>query len=324
MKLSVIVPCHNEAENVAALHERLTAVLKDGPEWELIFVDDGSTDDTLNRLRALRERDPRVNWVRLLVNAGQQAALLAGLHRCHSEMAVTMDADLQHPPETIPALLETQKRTGAWVVAARRIGRQQGVFKNLFSRLFYAAFGLLTGVPIRPGSSDFRLYTRAALDLLVSIRENAPFLRGMVEHLRLPIAEVEYTPEPRHAGSPSYTFFRSARLAARAVLRFSQLPARIGLALGCLGILLSVTQACHYFCLRVFTDKLVPGQADLMVTLGLVAGVILVLLSVICLSVMRILDYVRGRPAYIVEEEGLAEVRASERPCTGGSTVSET
>jgi len=302
MKCSLVIACHNEEHNIVPLYTAIRDEIGEGVDFELLFVNDGSVDSTLARIKEIRQRDKRVRYISLLRNYGHQKALLAGLHHCQSDIAVTMDADLQHPPRYIPEFIETQQRESVQVVIGRRIGRQRGFLKELLSRSFYKVFSWLTDVTVIPGGSDFRLYTRKALDLLRLVREREPFLRGMVPSLGLPVSFVDYELDPRHGDSPSYSFGKSARMGIGALLRFSDVPVKAGFLVGTLGILLSCAQAIHYLYLRLFTDELVPGQADLMVFLGLVSSIMILLLSLLIRMVRESNDYLRRQPVYIVAE----------------------
>jgi glycosyltransferase involved in cell wall biosynthesis len=301
-KISIVVPCHNEEQNIAPLYARLRRVLEND-DFEIIFVDDGSTDATLERIRSLRLADPRVRFVSFLTNYGHQKALMAGLRACRYDLAVSMDGDLQHPPEYIPVFVARQQSTGADIVMGRRENPQKGLLKNVLSEGFASLFSRVTGVPLLPGVSDFRLYTRKSLDLLCAMKEREPFLRGMISHLRLRSAVVDYEMGPRQQGVPAYTIGKSARMASCALLRFSDFPVRAAIFVGLAAGLFSVAEAIHFTYARLLTDTVVPGQAELMVFLGVLCSVILLLLSLLCHHTRQILDYLRNQPAYIVREE---------------------
>ncbi|MCU0305982.1 MAG: glycosyltransferase family 2 protein [Thermoanaerobaculales bacterium] len=305
MAITLIIPCHNEEGNIAPLHRAICDAVGGGDGWRLLFVDDGSTDGTLARIKELRTRDPRVDYLSFLTNYGHQKAILAGLRHCRTELALTMDADLQHPPAVIPELVAERERSGARVVIGQRRGRQAGLVKDLSSRFFYRLFSALSGVAIIPDASDFALYDRKAIDLLAAIDEREPFLRGLVPSLGLAISVVPYDPAPRLHEQPSYSLGRSARMGVRALLRFSEAPVRIGVVLGITGVVLSCGQGLHYLYLRIFTDRLIPGQADLMVFLSLIASLILLLLALVLRSLGEISRTLGGQPVYVIAESSL-------------------
>lgn len=303
MKCTIVIPCHNEERNIRPLYEAIRKATSDNPEVAVLFVDDGSTDGTLERIRDLRQEDSRVKYISFITNYGHQKALLAGLRACSDGFAITMDGDFQHPPRYIPIFIDEYRRGGVEVVLGRRKSPQEGFWKPLFSRLFYTFFSLFTGIHVQPDTSDFRLISRKIIDILCSIRESDPFLRGIIARLKFPTRIVDYDLEQRRGGLPSYTFGKSLRMALSSLLRFSGLPYRVGLILGFSGIGLSLLEAVHYAYLRLFTDVLVPGQADLMVFLGLISSLILIILSLLFKVVTQIRSELAGDPAYVIAEK---------------------
>ncbi len=305
LRYAIIVPCFNEEENIDKLYQRVRDVMEPLGDFDLLFIDDGSTDKTLDQIKMLRLKDRRVKFISFLTNYGHQKAFFAGLNHCHHDIVITMDADLQHPPELIPKLIMKQRTTKANIVAARRKGRQKGFLKNLFSEIFYRVFAWTTGLELKPGISDFRLFTRKSVDILCNIKEQEPFLRGMISNLKLKVSVIDYELQERNAGEPSYTFGKSLRMAMAGLVRFSDLPVRMGILIGIFGILISLGQTFHYLYLRLFTDQLIPGQADLMVLLGLIGSMILLQLSLLLRMNMQIMDVQRCQPGYIIEEKDI-------------------
>lgn len=302
MKCSVVIPCHNEEENVGSLYEGLCAVVGESDEYEFILIDDGSTDRTLERIKKLREKDRRVKFISLMTNYGQQKAIFAAFPHCRGEFTLTMDADLQHPPRYIPLFLEAQEKTGADLVLGRRRGEQRGFLKNLFSRAFYRLFHWGTRVEITPATSDFRLYTRRAIKVLSALKEQQPFLPAMAPHLRLKTTVIDYELGDRWSGETTYTLGRLIRMAWNAFLRFSSLPAQLSLMAAGFGIALAVFEVIQYLYLRFFTEHLVPGQTELMVFLSLSVALILFMLSLLYMLINQVLEILRGVPSHIVAE----------------------
>ena len=301
------MPCFNEEENIEKLYLGVKDVMASSDGFELLFVNDGSEDKTIDKIKLLRAKDRRVKYVSFLTNYGHQKAIFAGLCICKYEVAITMDADLQHPPEFIPALINEQLRSKAHIIAGRRMGDQKGLFKNFFSNAFYRLFTQATGLNIQPGISDFRLYTRKAIDVLCSIKEQEPFLRGMISNLKLKVSVIDYPLQKRNAGNPSYTFYKSFRMAMTGLIRFSDLPVKAGIIIGITGMVISLVQTFHYLYLRLFTEELIPGQADLMVFLGLISSMILLQLSLLLRMSMQIMDAQRCQPGYIIEEKEIED-----------------
>lgn len=302
-RLSVVVPAHNEAANIAAMYAAVSAALADiDVELELIFVDDGSRDATAECVTQLAERDPRVRLVALTRNFGHQAALVAGLKSATGHAVITMDSDLQHPPALIPQMVAAW-RAGFDVVQMIRddtIGAGAG--KQLMSRNFYRLINFLSDTPITPGAADFQLLDRAALDALVSLGDQRPFLRGMISWLGFSTTALHYVAGARAAGVSSYTWRRMMSMAVDAITAFSVKPLRLSFYIGCLSALLSLIYLI-YILAQLVTGHTVEGWTSLMVVLLFLGAAQLVTLGIIGEYIGRIYDQTRGRPRYIVKRD---------------------
>src|SRR5262245_56141368 len=242
-KLSIVCPAYEEEEGLPFFHAELCRVLgelKDEYTFEILYVDDGSRDGTLAVLRRLTAHDPRVRFLSLSRNFGHQAALTAGLDHATGDVTISMDSDLQHPPALIPQLLDKWKQGYDVVLTIREEDKRLGLGKRLTSKLFYRVIRMMSDTDIRPAGSDFRLLSRKAVDQLKQLRERHRFLRGMVQWLGLPTAEITFTPASRKAGQSKYTFRRMLRLAGDGMFSFSIAPLRVALWLGTLAILFSL------------------------------------------------------------------------------------
>jgi len=305
LDLSLIVPCHNEEANIRPLYEAVSRAIPSRLSWEIIFIDDGSRDGTLPALQRLRNTDTRVKYLSLLTNYGHQHALMTGLRACRGRYGLMLDADLQHPPECIPEFLEEQQRSGADIIDGRRRGTQQRWLKACLSNWFSRVFRCVSGIAVEPGVSDFRLCTRRAVDLLCSIQEPHPFLRGMIPHLQLRRSFVDYDLGMRHAGTPSYTFRKSLHLAWIGLLRFSDLPYRVGLLVSGLFMLVATLQGVNYLYRRFFTNNFIPGNTDIVLLLCLGFSVTTCLLVLLLRQSTLVLDRLREQPTVIVAEQAL-------------------
>jgi dolichol-phosphate mannosyltransferase len=299
--LSVVVPLHDEEEVLATLVDRLGVVLdRIALPWELILVDDGSRDATFRECVAANQRDGRVKVVRLSRNFGHQMALTAGLELASGDAVVTMDGDLQHPPEVLPELV-SRWREGAHVVYAVMTERHgESSFKDVSARWFYRTLNRLADIDVPAGVGDFRLVDRAALDAVRAMPEANRYLRGMFSWVGFEQVGVPYASPPRGAGRSKYSFARMARLATDAIVGFSDRPLRLALNLGFL-----VSLGAMLFGLFAVVAKLaglivVPGWTSVMVLVGFVGGVQLVVIGIIGEYVGRIADEVRRRPLFIV------------------------
>jgi glycosyltransferase involved in cell wall biosynthesis len=299
--LSVVVPLHDEEELVAAFADRLTRVLDEiGGAWEAILVDDGSRDATYEGCLELNRRDGRFKVVRLSRNFGHQIALTAGLELATGDATVTMDGDLQHPPEVIPELV-ARWRDGAQVVYAVMAERQgESSLKDVSARWFYRALNRLAAIDVPAGAGDFRLVDRAALDAVRSMPEANRYLRGMFSWVGFEQVGVPYASPARVAGRSKYSFARMARLATDAVVGFSDRPLRLALNLGFLVSAGSILFGLSAVVAKFAGVLVVPGWTSVMVLTGIVGGVQLMVIGIIGEYVGRIADEVRRRPLFIV------------------------
>jgi glycosyltransferase involved in cell wall biosynthesis len=298
--LSVVVPCHNEAVGLRNLHAAVAAAL-DGVDFELILVDDASVDGTAELAGQIASADARVRPLRLLRNSGQQAALRAGLRAARGAFVATLDADLEHPPERLRDML-AKAREGFDVVQMVRRGRQPGFFKNLWSRLFYRLFNAIVETPLPPGASDFRVLSRRVCEVINGLPERRLFLRALLPQLGFPTCLLEYDPGPARPGQPAFTFGKSLRLGVEAVFAHSTLPLRWAMRVGLLMAMLAFAYAAYNVGAKFFGDGNVPGYTDLIGSVLLLGGLILLYLGILGRYMLVILDHLKNRPEYLVED----------------------
>jgi polyisoprenyl-phosphate glycosyltransferase len=300
-RLSIVVPLRDEEEMLAVLVGRLAAVLDElEGGWEVILVDDGSRDGTYGLAVELHGRDPRFRVLRLSRGFGHQIALSAGLDLARGQAVVTMDGDLQHPPEVIPELVARWEQGDEIVYAVMEERQGESRFKDWTARAFYRLLGRLSEIDVPTAAGDFRLVDRRALDAVRAMRESNRYLRGMFSWVGFRQSGVAYTSPPRAAGRSKYSPTRMARLATDAVIGFSARPLRLGLKLG-----FAVSVASILFGLSAIVSKLagvfvVPGWTSIMVLVGVVGGIQLMVLGVIGEYIAHIFDEVKRRPLYVV------------------------
>jgi len=320
--ISVVLPVHNEAGTLPELHRRLTSALEPLGPYEIVLVDDGSTDDSWAHLVALAKNDAHVELLRLSRNFGHQAALTAGLDAARGEAVIVMDADLQDPPEAIPALV-AKWREGFDVVYGVRTAREgETRFKLWTAAAFYRSLRAISHVDIPADAGDFRLLSRRAVDALALMPERARFLRGMTSWVGFRQVAVEYEREARYAGTTNYSRRRMITLALDAITSFSTAPIRVVTSLGFVLVLFCVGVLAWTVYVRLFTDTAVAGWTSLLAVVLLLGGMQFVALGVIGQYVARIFEEAKQRPLYLVSERirgGVAPDAAPAGPAPAAS-----
>src|ERR1700733_4856157 len=296
--LSVVAPVYNEEATIEQFYARVCTALQ-GIRFELVLVDDGSTDGSEMEMRKLASNDPRVRVVYLSRNFGHQTALTAGLDHARGDAVVMLDADLQDPPEVITTMLD-HWRAGCDVVYAVREQRDgESRFKLSTARWFYRLFDKLAQVELQHNSGDFRLLDRRALDALLSMRERNRFLRGMTVWVGYTQAAVPYRRDPRHAGETKYTLTKMLRFSLDAISSFSDRPLQLATLLGFVISTLAFIAIPVVLILRVVGSYL-PGFSSITIAVLLLGGIQLIAIGIIGEYVGRIYDEVKGRPLYLV------------------------
>jgi dolichol-phosphate mannosyltransferase len=306
-KLSVVCPAFEEEEVLPRFHAELCAALAPlagGYDVEILYVDDGSRDRTLEVMRRLAASDARVRYLSLSRNFGQQTALTAGLEHAGGDVVITLDADLQHPPELIPVLLGRWREGHDVVLTLRQQDQHLGPFKRFTSRAFYKVMRWLSDIEVRAEASDYRLLSRKAVDGLLRLPETHRFLRGMVSWLGFSSTTVLFEVASRGAGHSKYTLWRLLNLAGDGMLSFSKLPLRLPLVFGALVVLLGL----GYAAAAALAALLAPGETGgwlghaLLVVLLVLGGSILCAVGVVGEYVGRVYEQVKGRPLYLLKE----------------------
>ncbi len=296
--LSVVAPVYNEEATLEEFYERTCRAL-DGVPFELVLVDDGSTDSSPQILSRLATDDPRVRVVCLSRNFGHQTALTAGLDHATGSAVVMLDADLQDPPELIPRMLDHWKACCDVVYAVRRQREGESRFKLFTARWFYKLFGKLAQVELESNAGDFRLLDRRPLDALGSMRERNRFLRGMTVWVGYRQAAVPYTRDRRYAGETKYTIARMLRFSLDAIFSFSHRPLQLATLLGFVISTLAFLAIPAVVILKLLGSYL-PGFSTVTILVLLLGGIQLIAIGIIGEYVGRIYDEVKGRPLYLV------------------------
>jgi glycosyltransferase involved in cell wall biosynthesis len=310
--VSVAFPVFNEAENLEMLHAEVTRALETtGLAFELIFVDNGSTDASLSIIKRLSETDPRVEFVSLSRNFGHQGALLAGISHAQGEAVITMDADLQHPSALLPEMVRLWQE-GFEVVFTRKRRYPVHGMRLRQVKLFYWLMSKWSGLHLSFGQSDFRLLDRKVFEVFLRMPEARKFLRGLVEWVGFRQTGLEYDPLPRHAGESKFPFRALVSFAVDGIISFSLLPLRWSLGLGFIvasmsfvyGIAMVVMGLLNYAGMSV---PLPPGWATLVVSILFLSGIQLIAIGMLGEYVGRIFEQTKGRPEFIVRAASVSE-----------------
>lgn len=301
--ISIVVPCHNEAGSVVRLHAAVTEVMEaSGQEHELLFVDDGSSDGTLDRLLDLARDDHRVRIIELSRNFGKEAALTAGLEQCRGDAVIPMDADLQDPPSLIPVLIaEWQK--GAEVVLAIRSDRNADSWLKRTSALaFYSLFNRFTPTRIPRNAGDFRLMSRVVVDAVAQLPERNRFMKGLFAWVGFRTVQVTYRREARQGGESKFSGWKLWNFALEGITSFSTAPLRIWTYVGLSGALAAAAYGVFLIISTVVHGRDVPGYASLMVAILFLGSLQLTALGMIGEYIGRNYIESKGRPRYIIRK----------------------
>ena len=315
--ISVVVPCFNEEEVISTTHRRLVQALESLAriEFELVFVDDGSQDRTLEILRTFQATDRRIRVVAFSRNFGHQVAVTAGLEHTTGDAVVLIDADLQDPPEVIREMVLRWRR-GVDVVYGVRAQRQgETAFKLWTAKAFYRAINRVAEIPIPLDTGDFRLMDRAVVDALLNMPERDRFVRGMVAWVGFRQEAVLYARTARFAGQTKYPLRRMIRFAVDGILSFSLAPLRLAIWVGFATAGLATVGLVYAVLMRLLTNIWVPGWTLLFIACSSIGGIQLVFLGVLGEYVGRIYGEVKRRPLYVVRERlGFTSTTRVSRP----------
>jgi polyisoprenyl-phosphate glycosyltransferase len=309
--LSVVIPAYNEEQNVRPVYEAIRASFRGTEAIEIIFVDDGSRDGTAGQVRSLRAVDPAVRLIRFARNFGQHAALLAGLQAARGDAVITLDCDLQHPPELLPRMAECWREGAKVVQMIRTQTSGAGFLKRVTSKLFYRFLNLISEMPVTDGAADYQLLDRTVVRAVLQFKDRYPFLRGLVGWLGFPAVRIEYVAPERKAGSSAYTFRKMLRLSVQAVTGLSSKPLRVSFYLGFLTAALCLVYAA-FAVIALAAGRTVPGWTSVVVVVSFLGAVQLVSVGIVGEYIARIYEQTRGIPRYVIVEEDEAALDPSD------------
>jgi|SRR5215813_11306197 len=299
--ISIVIPVFNEEGSLSELYRRITVVMKYMHlPYELIFVDDGSTDRSLEIMLELSEKDKDVKIIQLSRNFGHQLAIIAGIDYARGEAVIMMDSDLQHPPEIIEKLIEKWHEGNDVVYTCRDQTQDASLFKNFTAQCFYMLVNYLAEVNISTGTADFRLLDRRVVESLRTFEERSIFLRGLINWVGYRQASISYRADARYSGKSKYSFLRMLRFATHGITSFSSIPLYVSAFLGILISFCSFIYGTMIIYARLFTNRLVEGWTSVMVVLLFLGGIHLITLGVQGIYLGQVYKEVKRRPRYLI------------------------
>lgn len=302
--LSIVVPVLNEEESLTAFMDAITPHLEaNAPQHEVIFIDDGSTDNTLARLKALNASDPRIRYVSFSRNFGKEAALTAGLAHARGDAVVPMDVDLQDPPELLADFVRLWRDEGYDMVYGIRVSRDEDTrLKKLTAQLFYRLFNSMTHAPIPGNAGDYRLLSRRIVDVLLRLPERSRFMKGLYAWAGFRATGVSYSRPARHRGTTKFNFWKLWNFALDGLVSFSTVPLRVWSYIGAVTALLAFVYIMVIVAGVLFTGRDVPGYASLMSVVLFFGGMQLLSIGILGEYIGRLFMEVKQRPLYVVEQ----------------------
>jgi len=304
-KVSIVVPTLNEESNIEKLVSTLKPILKLYNDYEIIFVDDGSTDNTLRTISEMRRLDNRIKYISFSRNFGHQNALRAGMQYVSGDCMISMDADMQHPPELIPKLVDKWQEGYKIVYTVRKDSQSGSFFKRKTSDIFYNILSKLSNVKVPKGAADFRLLDSEVVKIISNLSENTLFLRGLIAWLGFDQFAIKYQPGERFAGHTKYSLRKMISLALNGITSFSIKPLRLATFFGLIIAVISFTYGIYAIYLKLFTEKAISGWTSVLVSVLFLSGIQLITFGIMGEYIGKLFIESKGRPSYIIKEKKL-------------------
>lgn len=301
-KVSVIIPVYNEEGCISLLAEKVIEILSNYSDYEIIFVDDGSSDRTLFIIKELHVENTKIQYLSLSRNFGHQNALRAGIDYATGDCVISLDGDFQHPPELIPDMINKWQEGYDIVYTIRKDTVKISLFKKITSQLFYKILNIFSDINIEQGAADFRLIDKKVAAGFNKIRENEIFFRGMVKWLGFKQIGIEYVPNERLWGKSKYSLKKMVALAFSGITSFSVKPLRISLFIGTSIAFLSILYGIYALYIKVFTNKSIEGWTSVFFMVTLIGGVQLIMIGVLGEYIGKLFIESKKRPNYITKE----------------------
>lgn len=300
-EISIIIPALNEETNIPLIFGRISTILR-RESFEVIFVDDGSTDSSFKVIESLASADNRAKGISFSRNFGHQSALKAGLDTASGNCAISMDCDLEHPPDYLLQMIQFWREGADVVITQRKVSIKLSLFKRLSSKIFYRALRYISDIPIESGTADFRLLDKKVISACKAITENDLFWRGIIPWLGFKTKVISYEQAQRQHGESKYTLSRMIKLSLAGITSFSVRPLYLSLYLGTMFSCLSICYLLYALYVKFFTNETVSGWASVIASVLLIGGVQLLILGVMGIYLGKLFIQTKGRPQYIIRE----------------------
>ena len=301
-KVSVVIPCFNEEENIFLIYSNLLKVLDNYKDYEVIYVDDGSEDKTLEKIQKLGNDNKNIKYLSLSRNFGHQNAIKAGLDYSSGDCVISLDADLQHPPEIIDKMIKKWLE-GYDVVYTIRINAKLSFYKRITSKLFYKIINILSSTKIQQNAADFRLLDKKVVEQIREIKENYLFIRGLISWIGFKQTFIKYKPNERFAGNTKYSFRKMSKFALSGITSFSTKPLYFSIIIGVIIAFLAFLYGVYVIYAVIFTDKVIIGWASLIASVLFIGGLQLIMIGIIGEYLGKLFMENKRRPNYIIKEK---------------------
>jgi dolichol-phosphate mannosyltransferase len=307
IEISLVIPTFNEEGNVLRLYDEIKQVLLELhiAHYEVIFIDDGSSDASLERIEELRGQDTNVHFLQLSRNFGHQHALKAGLDHASGAAVISLDADLQHPPALIKDMIQLW-RNGAEVVYTRRKDQQNiGIFKKWSAKAFYWFANKISEVPIEEGTADFRLLDQKVVAAIQTFKESHLFLRGLIPTLGFKQVALDYEPAARFSGKSKYSLSKMFHFAINGITSSSAKPLYFSIYLGLFFAFLAFVYGCYAIYIAIFTDAAITGWTSLIASILFIGGIQMILIGIVGIYLGKLFVQSKQRPTYLIKNTTL-------------------
>jgi glycosyltransferase involved in cell wall biosynthesis len=302
--ISIIVPCYNEENNITEISQRIRDQMEQlDVDYELIFVDDGSIDNTAEIIKSLYIEEKRIKLISFSRNFGHQAAIIAGLNYCSGDCLIMMDADLQHPPELITKMIQKWKSGYDIVNTLREDSKNLSFFKRHTSKGYYKLINIISKTKIEAGSADFRLIDRKVIDSFNEIGEYSLFIRGMINWVGFSSTSIRYKPNERFSGKSKYSLKKMVSFALDGITSFSSAPLQISMVFGLFCSFLSFIYMIYALYTKFFTDQALEGWTSTIISILFIGGIQLISIGILGEYLSKIFYEVKKRPRYIINKK---------------------